>query len=298
MSGFFKVYRDAIQSDLLQQRDVLQVWIWLCKHARFKPCVQNNIELQPGQLLVSGQTIARDCLLDTNRVQYILRCLEKNGFISRQNIRNRCSLITVRDPAEQQDHEADITTPTVVSASDCATQTVVPASDAKTQTVAVTPEQKTQSVAVGADAKTQAVVSAPDITKQADAPVQPENGAKTACGMFGNVYLSAEEKRLLRQYSAAYESYVNNLSAYKKRTGKTYTDDFTLLMEWISKDDIRQKRAAADRTEQEKSAPAAVRAPLPRYAYLESSEPASYDLEKAERQARESVPKLRKRPKK
>ncbi len=287
MSGFFKVYRDAIQSDLLQQRDVLQVWIWLCKHARFKPCVQNNIELQPGQLLVSGQTIARDCLLDTNRVQYILRCLEKNGFISRQNIRNRCSLITVRDPAEQQDQEADITTPTVVSASDCATQTVVPASDAKTQ-----------AVAVASDRQTQAVVSAPDITKQADAPVQPENGAKTACGIFSNVYLSSEEKRLLRQYSAAYESYVNNLSAYKKRTGKTYTDDFTLLMEWISKDDIRQKRAAADRTEQEKSAPAAVRAPLPRYAYLESSEPASYDLEKAERQARESVPKLRKRPKK
>lgn len=95
MKGFFKVYRDTLQYDILNDPDALSVWIFLSGQVRFKPCIHNGIEIQAGQILTSGGILASKCGIDRNRVQYILRCFEKEGLIRRENIRNRYSLITV-----------------------------------------------------------------------------------------------------------------------------------------------------------------------------------------------------------
>ncbi len=331
MSGFIKVYREQLQSDLFRNPAVLYVWIFLCEQARFKATVQDGIEIHPGQVLISASEIGRNCRLKEGRVRYILGNLEKNGLIRRQNIRNRYSLITVLDPSAQNDVQdtndaaqtgvapaandhndtrSDVTHTACdphsdsVAGTTCAPQpTAVPYAD---RSAFFTCVPSTDSVPTdGMQTKTQLTPSAGSIPTAATENMQkqPEKGSKTAFGLFGNVLLSSEEKRILSERSACSDNYIDNLSAYKKRTKKEYEDDFTVLCEWISKDDISEKRAAARQAAQQlkntKEKTAVDINAAPRCVQmLSDSSPASYDLERAERQARESVPKLRKRPKK
>ena len=127
----------------------------------------------------------------------------------------------------------------------------------------------------------------------------PESVRKTSCGVFSNVYLTAEEKEKLKQRCLTADSYIDRLSAYKQRTQKQYNDDFAVLCEWISKDEIT---ASAKQTtvepKREKERPAKLS--LSRYPIADTdfaTAPASYDLEKAERIARTSVPTVKKRSK-
>ena len=271
MTGYIKVYREALHSGALKNPAAMQVWIFLNENARFRKTEQDAIEILPGQLLISVAAIARACSLPPHRVRYILTCLEKDGLIRRENIRNRYSLITVTEPQAQQE---------------------------KVPSVPVQPPQRPVTVRPPTPAPTAPAVPAQPAS--ADVQDQPENAAKTGFGTFGNVYLTVREKAALQERCAFSDSYIDNLSAYKRRTHKAYADDYSVLCEWISKDDINEKRGAAKqaalqlRREKEKTAKENKSVePCAKNHFMPG--PASYDLEAAEERARTSVPKLKKR---
>ena len=167
MTGFIKVYREQLDTVLLKNPAMMQVWIFLCEQARFRKTEKDGIDLLPGQLLMSAGTIARACGLKEDRARYILLCLEKQGLIRRQNIRNRYSLITVLEPSEPPENGA--LQPPVSEAAKCMPKQI----KAQETANAGTPE-----------------------AAEADASASRNNAAKTAFGLFANVYLSAEEKRI------------------------------------------------------------------------------------------------------
>ena len=107
MAGYFKVYREQVNDALLQNPVMLQVWIFLCRQARYQPTVQDGIELQPGQLLISEKEIAQVCNQTPDKVKYILRCLIQQNLIRRDNIRYRCSLITILTPDEPSEPQTE-----------------------------------------------------------------------------------------------------------------------------------------------------------------------------------------------
>lgn len=253
MKGFIKVHRELLSDGLLQKPVLLQVWMFLSCAAWFRKTVIDGIEILPGQALVTAGEIACACNLQEHKVRYALNCLEKQGLIRRENIRNRYSLITVLDRAEE----------------------------------ALPKEEKT----------TQEDTAA---TEKHDTCVQAKPESKRSYGLFCNVYLTDEEKRKLRELSHVADSYIENLSAYKRRTQKEYDDDFSVLCEWISKDKINQNSRTAKQEDLRQPragqpVPDTRTAPQIYAEYDFATSPASYDLALAEKRALESVPTLTKR---
>ena len=256
MTGYIKIPRDVINFLMSRDSVYMHVWIHLSARARYTKTIQDDIELQPGQLLASAPEIAGWCKLSVRQVRYILEKLEEMQFLTYENIRNRHMLITIKTPEDLQNNS-------------------------QTNPPKVTAEERQ------------------------DTLPQSESEPKTSYGMFKNVLLTEEENRQLHQRCAVAESYVDRLSAYKRRTDKEYKDDFAVLCEWIAKDETaapaKQTNNAtsakpnnnAPSREQQTTATLDTRTPVS-YDFMTS--PASYDLELAERIARTSVPKLRKRP--
>lgn len=100
--SFFKIYRQPFYA-LMKNPLTLQVWVFLCAQARYMETETDGILIRPGQLLTTGNEIATECNMPLNKVQTVLRYLETEGFIRRENIRFRYTLITVLEPGEQQE---------------------------------------------------------------------------------------------------------------------------------------------------------------------------------------------------
>ncbi len=245
MSGFIRIYRDALDTDLLYKPYLLQVWMYLNMQARYVRTVQDGVEILPGQLLLTAGEIAHACRLKENNVRYALACLEKRRLIRCENIRNRHSLITILNPAEAQTAQAE------------------------------------------------------RVSQQPTVQPQPQpQPQKECCGICMNVYLTKEEKRTLQERSPAADNYIDNLSAYKRRTGKEYKEDFPVLIEWMCKDEI--KKTQSDEPPHDEPPRIRQDAPKreqagPQYDRHGLTTTTSYDLELAEYIARTSVPVLRKR---
>ena len=292
MTGYIKLYREQLQAEILKNPQVLLVWVFLNEQVRFRQAVQNGIEVLPGQVLLTAVYIAQKCNLTVRQVRYCLKRFEQEGLIRMQNIRNRYTLITVLTPNEGE----------AVQGSAAATEPF--AEPEPMPTAAIEPTKSTASEAtIGVSEPTEIPAPEPtenaaDGAKKESVSQTPENGAKRRYGLCNNVYLTDEEKRLLCTRSADYELYIDNLSAYKRRTHKTYDDDFSVLCEWMCKDAIRERQTAAQQparpTRPEREQTAVQR--VPPTAKTASAGGASYDLEEAERIARERVPVLRKRP--
>lgn len=244
MAGYIKIYRDILDSVLFRKPVLMQIWLLLAKEARYVKTVQDGIEVQPGQVLITISELAKCSKQPERRVRYVLDCLEEMELISCANIRNRYTLITLSNPDELHG---------------------VRMKDVKKPTETTT--------------------------------AQPEEVKKAAYGEFGNVYLTDDEKRRLKERTTAADSYIDRLSAYKRRTDKVYNDDFAVLCEWISKDDITAAGKPAIEPKADKHQ-APEKTNLSQYPGSNTdfmTSPASYDLAKAEMIARTTVPTLRKR---
>lgn len=61
--------------------------------------------------------------------------------------------------------------------------------------------------------------------------------APEACGIYENVYLTEEQqKTLAEEIGDAFRDYIDDLSSYKKSSGKEYADDFATIRRWAAKD--------------------------------------------------------------
>ena len=305
MTGYIKLYREQLQTEILKNPQVLLVWVFLNEQVRFRQAVQNGIEVLPGQVLLTAVYIAQKCNLTVRQVRYCLKRFEQEGLIRMQNIRNRYTLITVLTPNEGEAVQGSAAASEPIAEPEpMPTAAIEPTKSTPSEaTIGVSEPTAAEPVPTAAEpvptaAEPEPTENAADGAKKESVSQTPENGAKRRYGLCNNVYLTDEEKRLLCTRSADYELYIDNLSAYKRRTHKSYDDDFSVLCEWMCKDAIRERQTAAQQparpTRPEREQTAAQR--VPPTAKTASADGASYDLEEAERIARERVPVLRKRP--
>jgi hypothetical protein len=65
-------------------------------------------------------------------------------------------------------------------------------------------------------------------------------GVKLRCGRYENVSLSQSEYDSLKgEYPLILDNFIEQLSAYKKSTGKKYADDGATLVAWINRSKSR-----------------------------------------------------------
>ena len=74
-------------------------------------------------------------------------------------------------------------------------------------------------------------------------PTRAENGV----GIYNNVFLTPEELATLQtEIPDAYRDYIDDLSSYKKSSGKEYESDFATIRRWAAKDAKEDQQARGD----------------------------------------------------
>ena len=119
MNGWIKLHRKVFENPTVTRSpEHLAVWMYLLCHAVQKPYkvvfAGREIELQPGQLITSRQSIANStkCKIHESSVQRILKCFENAHQIEQQKS-NRNRLITVKNwdvyqkGEQQNEHQAN-----------------------------------------------------------------------------------------------------------------------------------------------------------------------------------------------
>ena len=67
--------------------------------------------------------------------------------------------------------------------------------------------------------------------------------AREAVGIYGNVYLTVNEQQALAaEIGDAFRDYIDDLSSYKKSSGKEYADDFATIRRWYEKDQAEDRK--------------------------------------------------------
>lgn len=66
--------------------------------------------------------------------------------------------------------------------------------------------------------------------------------APIPCGRYENVYLTEEEKEMLRREISGWQEYIERLSGYMASTGKGYQDHAATILLWAGKDGAIRKR--------------------------------------------------------
>lgn len=65
---------------------------------------------------------------------------------------------------------------------------------------------------------------------------------RTGHGTYKNVFLSGEEyEKLKQEYPRSLETYIEKISSYKAKTGRTYSRDAAALRDWITRDGAEVK---------------------------------------------------------
>ena len=112
--GFFKIYR-KIEDSKSWSRGVLYrgLMISLLEKANWKRGFFHGQEILPGQLAFSGECLADELDIPRTSVVRMLRNLELDGFLTRSNMNNRYTLITITNWHSYQGVENDCGQPMV-----------------------------------------------------------------------------------------------------------------------------------------------------------------------------------------
>ena len=112
--GFFKIYR-KIEDSKSWSRGVLYrgLMISLLEKANWKRGFFHGQEILPGQLAFSGECLADELDIPRTSVVRMLRNLELDGFLTRSNMNNRYTLITITNWDSYQGVENDCSQPMV-----------------------------------------------------------------------------------------------------------------------------------------------------------------------------------------
>ena len=112
--GFFKIYR-KIEDSKSWSRGALYrgLMITLLEKANWKRGFFHGQEILPGQLAFSGECLADELDIPRTPVVRMLRNLELDGFLTRSNMNNRYTLITITNWHSYQGVENDCGQPMV-----------------------------------------------------------------------------------------------------------------------------------------------------------------------------------------
>lgn len=106
--GFFKIYR-KIEDSKSWSRGALYrgLMITLLEKANWKRGFFHGQEILPGQLAFSGECLADELDIPRTSVVRMLRNLELDGFLTRSNMNNRYTLVTITNWHSYQSVESD-----------------------------------------------------------------------------------------------------------------------------------------------------------------------------------------------
>lgn len=88
-----------------------------------------------------------------------------------------------------------------------------------------------------------------EIHKEIESEIERENNApaQNGVGLYNNVFLTPEEIATLQtEIPDAWKDYVDDLSSYKKSSGKEYESDFATIRRWAAKDAKEDQQATGD----------------------------------------------------
>lgn len=104
--GYIRLWRKTLDSMVHSDAVVLAVWVSLLLRANWKTSWFRGVKLDPGQVVVSQETLAKELGLGRQKVRRALGVLEKSGNIN-QRTNQRVSVVTIcnwsRYQAEQDD---------------------------------------------------------------------------------------------------------------------------------------------------------------------------------------------------
>ena len=101
--GYIKIWRIAEDSRAWSRGAVHRgVMLTILLKVAWKDCYYRGEDLKAGQFAFSGEYLASECMLSRTTLLAILDDLEADGFLTRRNVGNRYTLITITNWARYQ----------------------------------------------------------------------------------------------------------------------------------------------------------------------------------------------------
>lgn len=96
LAGFIKLHRSLLEWEWHDDPNTLSVWIHLLLKANFKPTEWRGIILQPGQLITSRASLAKETGLSEREIRTAMNRLKTSGCLTIEAT-NRFTLISIVD---------------------------------------------------------------------------------------------------------------------------------------------------------------------------------------------------------
>lgn len=98
LKGYFaKISRNIINTPYYNNATLLRAWMGLILSVRFTPTVVDGIDVGINEVLVTKDGIAELFGVPKSRAYYVLKKMENDGLVTWLNIRNKYTLITIRE---------------------------------------------------------------------------------------------------------------------------------------------------------------------------------------------------------
>ena len=107
---FVKIDRNITRWQWWADSNTVKIWLYLLLNANVKQYTFQNFKIKRGQLVTSISSLASKNNLTVRQVRTILSRLEKTGEISRRNIGNKFSIITIKQYEKYQEKVGQVNT--------------------------------------------------------------------------------------------------------------------------------------------------------------------------------------------
>lgn len=256
-NGFISVSRKMVMLDVFSDNEKFAVLMKLLFKVRFRETEENGVKVGVNQFLCSVTELAREFQMDVKKLRSCLRHFERKGYITTENIQNRCTLVTLSEELCEFMGEEK-----AVERKRHAAKKVTKGEEEKH-----IPEEKAE-------------IS------------EAESSEEYECyGVFHNVRLTREQYKSFSEKSEKSRVYIDKLSAYlENHPEKKYKSHYALLVSELYEKELSERGA------REKEPTKTQNTTEKRTGYFGFSQgEASYDIKRAEEWARTHVPKVKKR---
>lgn len=259
-NGFITIPRVILKYEIFQDLDALGFYTRLKCDLRFRESYIDGVEVGVNSILISKPELARRTNMTVAKVKRLLKNFQEIGGIRCENIRNKYTLITFLPPflADGPDDKGGNGNPPPVTA-----------------------QEEEYNEVFGNKAPRERNKA------EREAAVLSERGELKAYGKFMNIYLSDEEYLSLRNDYKLTDRVIEKLSAYlKNNPEKSECNHYAQLYRWLWNEIERFQADNALDAMNGSNGNTNNYTPDPN---------ASYDLQRAEQRAWESVPKFKKK---
>ena len=213
LSGFIKLHRKLVAWGWYQDYVVKDVFLHLLLTANFKPTPWKDRILEEGQVVIGSQSLAAELGFSRQQVRTAIKKLKSTNEITIEST-NKFSIITIVNWRDYQSSENFSTS--------------------KSTNIATNNQPTNNQQITNNQPQRKNVKNIKNGKKR--------EGTRTPRGEFQNVLLSDSElSELKARYPKFYESKIERLSRYLASTGKTYSDHYATLVDWLEEDTAKEQ---------------------------------------------------------